>query len=79
MDNIVDKLKKDVYEVDFIKKDGSIRKMICTLQPHMLPETNGTKRKLPENLVTVFDLENEGWRSFYTDKVIKMEKFKWTQ
>ena len=56
-------LKKGIYSVPFTKKDGSKREMLCTLMANMLPETKGTIRELPENLLTVFDIEISQWRT----------------
>jgi hypothetical protein len=60
--------------VIFIKKDGTERKMRCTLKPSLLPQTDleeAVQKKTPNpDVLAVWDLENEGWRSFRFDSVI---------
>lgn len=72
-------LSKSVAKVVFNKSDGSTRIMNCTLMANFLPE-----RKLDENVcniprrenddvLAVWDLDNEGWRSFNINSVIEVE------
>lgn len=67
-------LQESPVEVTFIKRDGTERVMNCTLQEDYLPETVGDVRKKTEDSLAVYDLENEGWRSFRWDS-IKAVKF----
>ena len=66
-------LKENVCKVLFDKVDGTQREMICTLKPDLLPEGVEVKEsKKKENLevLAVYDLENNGWRSFRLDKLL---------
>lgn len=73
-------LRENVLSVVFIKKDGSERAMECTLKPDLLPphETNtdnpidfpATQRAENPDVIQVYDLENNGWRSFRVDSVL---------
>lgn len=54
---------KDEVLVKFMKKDNTERLMRCTLSSNVIPPVFGTSVKGPEHLVTVWDLDNEGWRS----------------
>jgi hypothetical protein len=72
-------LKKALFEnvvnVLFLKKDGTERKMTCTLKPDLLPAQTdleeAVQKKTPNpDVLAVWDLENEGWRSFRYDSVI---------
>jgi len=65
-------LKDNYMQVTFIKKDGSERVMICTLKEEHLPDTSGSSTS-PDGIITVYDLENAGWRSFREDSVIEYE------
>ena len=51
--------------------------MICTLNPDVLPkrEVNENKKEriVSENIVAVYDVEAEGWRSFNIDSVNRVE------
>ena len=63
-DNLLNLLiNKDRVVVRVIKKDGSTRMMNCTLNPDVIPEIVGTSAPRPEHLITVYDIDNDGWRS----------------
>jgi len=57
--------------VTFTKKDGSERKMYCTLAPKFIPEEKHPKTdtKFTEEAIRVFDKEIGDWRSFRWDSV----------
>lgn len=64
-----------VVEVLFLKKDGSERRMKCTLRPDLLPQQTDLKeqvqKKTPNpDVLAVWDLEANGWRSFRLDSLI---------
>lgn len=68
-------LFSDVVEVLFVKKDGTERRMVCTLKPDLLPSQTdleeAVQKKTPNpDVLAVWDLENKGWRSFRYDSVI---------
>ena len=63
-------LQEKVLIVTFKKKDGSLREMQCTLISDFLPETKGSGGY--SGIVTVYDTEQEGWRSFREDSVIQV-------
>jgi hypothetical protein len=69
-------LRSEVVELTFIKKDGSERIMTCTLAEQTIPAENvpkGTDRAKNDEAVAVFDLENNGWRSFRWDSLTNIE------
>ena len=71
-------LYNDKCRVRFTKKDGSERIMICTLCPEFLPlqtafDLEEAAGKNKENLVVVWDLEKEAWRSFRFDSILDFE------
>lgn len=66
-------LKNGIHTVVFEKTDGTIREMRCTLQPDMLPQflsevASVAKTENPATLA-VWDVDNQGWRSFRVDSV----------
>ena len=74
-DELLEKLNTEAVSVTFTKADGSERTMLCTKMISKIPEAQHPKTdkvvKLDENgnvietdLITVYDLEKEGWRSF---------------
>ena len=67
-------LKELVLDIEFTKTDGTKRSMICTLKSDLIPEQETpttTKRhiNLSDEVVRVYDLEKEGWRSFRLDSI----------
>lgn len=68
-------LTTDIVTVIFTKKDGSKREMVCTTISDYLPPVSKVEHiKYPsEKLVTVWDLEANGWRSFNFDSVLSIE------
>jgi hypothetical protein len=67
-------LRKEICEVRFTKKDKSERKMFCTLNPEYLPESQTTVTPTTsDTIITVWDLEVNGWRSFRLDSLIDIE------
>lgn len=71
---MIQHLKENVCRVTFKKLDSTQRVMYCTLQESFLPETV-LREKVDDMadrhdpLLTVWDVDQKGWRSFYTDKV----------
>jgi hypothetical protein len=74
-DKIKEAMKTGCVLVTFIKANGDKRVMECTLAEYLLPETLGGMNHLISNkaVCNVFDLENEGWRSFRYDSVTNVE------
>jgi hypothetical protein len=69
-------LRERSVTVTFEKKDGSERKMCCTLSEEEIPPSKapkGTGKKENSDSLAVFDLEKEEWRSFRWDSVKKIE------
>ena len=66
-------LRDNVVEVIFNKVDGTERVMMCTLNPTILPESvekeGGVKVRNPD-VQCVWDVDNNGWRSFRFDSVV---------
>lgn len=59
--------------ISFTKADGTERVMKCTLRPDLLPKIevneNKTVKKPSTTSIAVYDLENNGWRSFTLRRV----------
>lgn len=72
---IVSHLKEGMVTVTFNKKDGEQRIMECTLSSDIIPpkpvvEGKETKvKKENPNVVSVYDVNAEGWRSFILKNV----------
>lgn len=72
---ILDSLRVGAVQVTFTKKDGTERVMKCTLDDQLIPqpelplEENKKEKKINPDVQAVWDIENEGWRSFRWDSV----------
>lgn len=69
-------LSEGILVVTFNKLDGDERVMTCTKDVKVIPEGNLPKNsKTPkvQGLVTVWDINAKGWRSFKYDRVTKVE------
>lgn len=70
-----DKLRESILNVQFVKKDGTERRMRCTLKADLLPAQTdieeAVQKKTPNpDILAVWDLEKEAWRSFRYDSII---------
>ena len=79
---VKDVLREKVVSVTFTKKDGTERVMKCTLQKDLIPvkvvsesanTANTTARTVNDDVVPVYDIDAQGWRSFRWDSVKSIE------
>lgn len=77
-DRLVKLLSNNVANVTFTKKfDGSRRKLRCTLDRSRLPKKFAEKldsMEMTPGILTAYDVENKGWRSFYLNSIQKVER-----
>jgi hypothetical protein len=68
---VVDMLHKETVNITFTKVNGEEREMTCSLQESLLPpkKEGTTQRKENPDVLAVFDIVNEGWRSFRWDSL----------
>jgi len=77
-------LNTEAITVEFVKSDGSLREMLCTLDPDRIdapvtatasidgrPRAQSRKER-DLNVQTVFDLDVKQWRSFRYDRLKKI-------
>jgi hypothetical protein len=69
-------LEQNVVVVDFTKLDGDKRVMTCTLREDMKPAATKSDplsqkkvREVSDAVVSVWDVNAQGWRSFRYDRV----------
>ena len=67
-------LQGGVATVVFEKANGELREMRCTLQsdylpPQLLQEGEVEKKPENQNVLAVWDIESNGWRSFRMDSI----------
>lgn len=72
--NVIEKIKSGITDIVFEKKDGTLREMKCTLKENFLPEQvdleEAIQKKAPNpDVLSVWDVGVEGWRSFRWDKL----------
>ena len=77
IDSLRDMLKTNLATITFTKIDGTKREMHCTLIPEYLPpmkELNPNIKYGPSPvIITVWDLEQNDWRSFKFDSILSIE------
>lgn len=69
-------LRDGEVTVDFVKKDGSARTMICTLSESKIPTDfapKGSTKVQSDEALAVFDVEANGWRSFRYDSITQIQ------
>jgi|TARA_B100002051_G_scaffold163785_1_gene154756 hypothetical protein len=81
--DIVSALQSNICDVKFTKVNGEERLMRCTLKEDLLPDSVKSQLQqqdeaheqpaFKDNVVPVWDLEKEGWRSFRIDSVIDIQ------
>lgn len=81
-------VKDNSVTVNFVKKDGSNRAMLCTLVQELIPEEKRPKPAEPkegeeprvtvysDEVLRVFDTEKQEWRSFRWDAITSFESVK---
>ena len=80
-DTILNDLRQNVMQVTFTKVNGENRIMRCTLRRDLLPPDYVITEEKKErafhqentNVISAWDMENKGWRSFRIDSVIYVE------
>ncbi len=80
VDGVKDTLRSSLCEVKFTKTNGEERTMRCTLHPSFLPkfeikeETDEEKkpRKVNPSMVSVWDIESNGWKGFKIESLLSI-------
>ena len=82
-ESMVESLHKGICKVTFEKVDGSTRIMNCTLKPNILAKETGggfiaeeiklTEEAKNTEVIPVWDMESQGWRSFRVTSVQNFE------
>tara|TARA_R110001606_G_scaffold35780_1_gene103668 strand:+ start:182 stop:439 length:258 start_codon:yes stop_codon:yes gene_type:complete len=77
---MVQALQNGLSEVTFIKVNGDVRVMTCTLDDtiipaDLLPKTSAPSDavKVNETTVSVYDVNADGWRSFRVENVTNFD------
>jgi hypothetical protein len=75
-DNVKAQLVDGIVEINFLKSDGTTRKMNATLNENVVPKANkedplSTKavRKVNPEVCVIWDVDAAGWRSFRWDRL----------
>lgn len=74
--HLIKELSSKVLSVTFTKANGEERVMRCTLQSKYLPESevSENKRKKNDDIIVVWDVDKDTWRSFRVDSVIAFKE-----
>jgi len=78
-EQLVERLKQQTVVIKFNKINGDFREMTCTLQEALLPPTEKTVpvsnkkiREINHEVLSVWDLNAKGWRSFRVDRIVEV-------
>jgi len=75
-------LDHHVVRVDFTKVDGTPRQMVCTKNPKIITEAHMPKAHplsadsvppTPSDILRVFDVEKQGWRSMRKANIVSWQ------
>jgi hypothetical protein len=69
-------ISRGVALVEFTKVSGEVRRMKCTLHGKLIPPEkfpDDSRSYKNHDVIRVYDLEKQGWRSFRVDSVIDSE------
>lgn len=71
---IKDYLTDHTIVVEFVKKNGELRKMRCTRNSNLIPQESAPKQSKDSGVsIRVFDLDKMEWRSFIPSSIQKIE------
>lgn len=74
IDELRTHLSKKVATVTFTKKNGEKRVMVCTTKSDLLAvEPSKFVGPVSDSVLTVWDIESDGWRSFRFDAISSVE------
>lgn len=74
---LVSLLEKQTVRVKFTKTDGSVRLMNCTLNKDVVVpyvKTSDSSKIVNNNVIPVWDVDKNAWRSFRIDSVTEIYK-----
>jgi len=78
LDDLKLQLTEGQVRVEFTKVDGTHRSMLCIKNFQEIPiesvPVGTTDKKLNENILKVYDLEKQAWRSIRIDNILS-----WTE
>ena len=79
-EEVIELLEKYTALVKFKKLNGEMREMNCTLVKDIIPSATKSDqlsqkkiRNLNEEVLAVWDIEKEGWRSFRIENIVSIE------
>ena len=65
-------MRTGLVQFFFMKVDGTLRQAFGTLDPHRLPETQGSGRRPADTVQVYYDTEKQEYRSFKKCNLYKM-------
>lgn len=73
------KLAKGLSRIQFYKVDGTLREMVVTRDMTIIPEdqrptTEHPSRKISNATITVYDVEQDAWKSFILENLVCIDK-----
>jgi hypothetical protein len=73
-EELIELLRENIVNLKFKKINGDERVMNCTLSSEYIPEAKTESKKKPNSdIVSIWSVDDNGWRSFRKDSVITYE------
>ena len=82
-DTLIKNLQKQAMRITFTKVNGDKRIMNCTLIEGVAPSNitekkkDASERKVNEEVLSVWDIDAKGWRSFRVKNVTRVRTHSW--
>jgi hypothetical protein len=73
MRRLIADTKGRFFSVHFIKKDGSLRKMVARIGVHKYVKGTGQKLSEAVPVIRVFDIQKDSWRSVPLNRVLNFK------
>lgn len=77
MDNkvkrVINSSKGKFMTVTFVKKDGTLRSMLCRTGVRKFVKGTDKRQKTNDNIQVVYDMHKKAYRSFNTDRVVSIK------
>lgn len=76
-ENMIEKLRESICNVEFTKVNGDTRIMKCTLLAEAIPEDQRPRisAEYSPEVIRAFDINKQEWRSFKVDNVVTFTQY----
>jgi hypothetical protein len=74
-EKLIELLHENIVNLKFTKINGEERVLNCTLSSDHIPTSTKSeqKKRINDSIISVWSVDDKGWRSFRKDSVINFE------